>query len=1148
MDILKKYTANYCYTNPNFTIQNLNYGDENIKLKPQLYVLKNILQRGFPTIMSRYLQSKIGNIHELNNFQERFLFVDCNTPRWVNTIKGDPVHNYFPAKDFLERIIPREFGEYSFIGSLILPEADINEITDSYSSEFVNQKVDFYLPQARMVIEIDGQQHKLDDKQRVNDYRRDVHLDMFRIKTFHISTTELNDGRYKDIVIEICNYLRNFESILSFYRNSLCMLKNNDISSDSLKTKLLPTAIIRFQILFIDLILNNYLSVDKPWRFNIFMHEKIGSFAELAIEDIKIWLNNLWILKYKEELKYPEYVVEYSTKDSFVFDENAINIDFSLLKKYTDENESFKKIIYVRTDYFDVVKDKNYFRVCTTNPIRYNIRKSDEEILEFFLQNIFGKEHFRAGQFQILANVLNLNDTIGLLPTGGGKSLCYQMPCLLQPSINFVVCPIKSLMYDQYDNMVKSSVLISNVNFISGDMSAEEKSKVLTEYSKGRYLFIWISPERFQIKSFRESIKTIVCNFYMAYAVIDEVHCMSEWGHDFRTSYLNLVKTIDALSPKDRDGKGLIHFVGLTATASINVLQDIKIEFSREKKKFEEKNVIARLDFGRDELQFNVIQINDGRSKNDQLFRILSEECVSYNENHSVIVFTPNVNGNRGCYDVCSTINGKYQGKVGYFAGKCPTEKNESNTKVPIMSDMEFDAYKKKVQNKFKHNELQILVATKSFGMGIDKENIYSTIHYGLPSSVEALYQEAGRAGRWDKRIDENKNKKAHCYVLYNPELDVFSSYRKEMLAPETSFSRIREILKTIGSGKQDIGTQMFLFSREQPDVEQEYQNIKSVIETYYQNGVNKTIYVSDVRKNIRLNESEFEKVIYRLTLLGVAKDWTRDFKGSFEVSFAEFSKKSVIKHVSDYIHKYEADLTVEDDIIKSSDISGEDIIDSSIKYLLEWIFKYIVANRKKSLENLDEWCENFESSEQFKSQLDAFFNHNDDTFIMQHIAEQPSDWLKWFDLFYHKGKKSNYLKKIDEFEALKYALGRILESYPNNVGLNFVSGFIRLVLKEYDYNDGRNRMESALNYIYTRFDVDTQVKIIDTAVETASYILVEKSLCDFVSSILKFYPERRKDIASYLKLEYLLNDYYEECINKIKSINKQLYGQIWSI
>lgn len=203
-------------------------------------------------------------------------------------------------------------------------------------------------------------------------------------------------------------------------------------------------------------------------------HEVLPNFTELAINDILIWVDKLWQLKTKQELKKPIFNVEITTeKNKFHPTTKAINIDFSLFKRYTDENKINEDVIFVRTDYFDIVKDKNYFRVSTAEPINYNVTDEDKSLLEFFLDNIFDKPSFREGQFPIISNALNRKDTIGLLPTGGGKSLCYQLPCLLQPSINFVVCPIKSLMYDQNDNLVKT--LVTNVSFITSDLEADEK-------------------------------------------------------------------------------------------------------------------------------------------------------------------------------------------------------------------------------------------------------------------------------------------------------------------------------------------------------------------------------------------------------------------------------------------------------------------------------------------------------------------------------------------------------------------------------------------------------------------------------------------------------------------------------------------------
>src|SRR5690554_5533743 len=670
---MKKYTANYTYTNPNFVIQNLVTNQTNADLLPILYVTKNILQRGFPTTLSKYLQSELGEIHKPDNFEERFLFATNQTPLWNDTIKDDREHNYYPAKDFFEKIIPNEFGDFSFIQSLLIPEIEINEITGEDDRNFINQQVDFYLPQAKLVIEIDGQQHKLDEVTRVSDSKRDNYLSGKGITTIRIATKELQNGTYTAKIETILKHLRRYDKLLNFYKNACEKIEENKMSEEEIKTKLLPTAIIRFQVLLIELLTHKYLTFDKDWNFNILVHEDLPDFAELAINDLLIWIDKLWLLKNKQELKKPSFNITIANdKKNFQPTTKAVNIDFSLFKRYTDENKISEDVIFVRTDYFDIVKDKNYFRVSTTEPINYNVTDEDKLTLEFFLDNIFDKPSFREGQFPIISNALNRKDTIGLLPTGGGKSLCYQLPCLLQPSINFVVCPIKSLMYDQNDNLVKT--LVTNVSFITSDLGADERRDIEANFEQGRYLFVWISPEKFQIPSFREKISAIVANFSIAYAVVDEVHCLSEWGHDFRTSYLNLAKTIDKLSPKDENGEGKIKFIGLTATASVNVLKDIKIEFSRQKQRLEDENIKSLLDYSRKELQFEVI--NDKGNKIDKLKKLINElkdrERFIETTEKAGLIFTPNVNGAYGCYNVANTLNTLYQNKVSWYSGDIP--------------------------------------------------------------------------------------------------------------------------------------------------------------------------------------------------------------------------------------------------------------------------------------------------------------------------------------------------------------------------------------------------------------------------------------------------------------------------------------------
>jgi len=1142
---MKKYTANYTYTNPNFVIQNLIENPIDTDFLSVLYVAKNILQRGFPTTLSTNLQKELGEIHKLENFEERFLFATNETPIWHNTIKGDSERNYYPAKDFFETIIKNEFGDYSFIQSLIIPEIEINELVGIENNSFINQQVDFYLPQAKLVIEIDGQQHKTDEVTRVGDTIRDNYLNGQGITTIRISTVELRNGTYKEKITEILEHLDRYKNLLDFYKNACDVIENNKMSEIELKTKLLPTAIMRFQILLIEFLIHNYLTLNEDWKFHIFANEKLGDFPKLAIEDLLIWLDKLWLLKNKKNISKPKIEINlvHSKKD-FKPSTKYINIDFSLFKRYTDEYKINSDVIYLRTDYFDNPKTKNYFRVSTTEPVNYNITDDDKKTLEFFLQNIFGKPSFREGQFPIISNVLNRNDTIGLLPTGGGKSLTYQLPCLLQPSINFVVCPIKSLMYDQNENLV--NMLITNVSFITSDLDADERRQIEINFEQGKYLFVWISPEKFQIPSFRDKISSIISNFSIAYAVVDEVHCLSEWGHDFRTSYLNLAKTIDKLSPKDKNREGIIKFIGLTATASVNVLKDIKVEFSRQKQRLEDENIKSLLDYSRKELQFEVI--NDKGNKSKELQKLISKladtEGFTETTEKAGLIFTPNVNGAYGCYQVSNTLNTIYPNKVNWYAGSCPTTKIYDDNgrfkgKEPIMNNDEFIKFKLQVQKNYKVNKYQILVATKAFGMGIDKQNIHYTFHYGLPSSVEALYQEAGRAGRWDKNQIENKGKIGKCYVMYSPE--TFDSDKVERLYhKDTTFSEMKAISAEVGGNGKDIFKQIFLFTQGQKDIAENYSIILNTIKHYFKENTTVKIFWNDAYTKLGVNSDTLQKVIYRLSLLGIVSDWTTNFINHFEVKFETLSEIHIIKSISSYITKYEPNTQVENEI---STIDKPTILEKSVWYILNWIFENIAYSRKQSLKTLSDWCNEFEDSESFKSRIDSYFIFTETTFILQHISENPTDYEKWFDVI----TTNNQFPNEVEFIKLKDSISRFLESYRNNLGLNFLSGFVRLALNDYEDSDGKQRFESTLKTIKETFNQEEQEEFFGKLLHLGKN-LNEKQKLDLCLSISKYYPNKLEELAEYYDLAYLLNDVYAQKITEIKKLNKKLYEQLAEI
>lgn len=1122
---------------------------------PLYYVLKNLLQRGFPTTMSKYLQSKVGKIHEAPDFEERLLLVSSEPSHWFNTIKGG--ENYNPAQYFFEHIIPEKLGKYSFVQPMIIPEIQINEIIGKYNPEFIDQQVDFYLPQALLVIEIDGGQHK---QAWQYDTKRNNYFRQYGIDTIRITTEELRRGDYQYHLDHITSRIEQFEQkgAFGFYKEAIEKAQNNAYTEEEIHNKMLPTAIIRFQILLLELLAFERIRLGEPWHFNILCDEPIKDFAWLAIEDTYIWLNQLSLLRDKRELPKFDYKVDIRPSNKFQLAPNAINIDFSLLKRYTDEDCLDKDIIFIRSDYFDfsskrnmIGLDKNYFEISTAPSINYNVSDDEKPILEFFLKNLFNKENFRDGQFSIIANALNQQDTVGLLPTGGGKSLCYQLPCLLQPSINFVVCPIRSLMYDQIDNLKRGDVAITNINLICGDLSASERAKVMEDYSNGKYLFIWISPERFQIKSFRNTISQILLKFNISYAVIDEVHCMSEWGHDFRTSYLNLTKTIDTLSPKDENDEGIIKYIGLTATASVNVLKDIRVEFSRRKQQLDDNNIKTLIDYTRPELDF--IVVNDLQNKSKALLKLFQENGIPEDHHKATLIFTPYVNGRNGCYELAGDLNAQFPKQVAWYSGSLPHKKMPDGRVVPVMSQTDFDKYKAQTQAAFKDDKYQVLCATKAFGMGIDKQNIFYTFHYGLPASVESLYQEAGRAGRWDKREPGNKKKRGKCYILHSRETEENAQLAERLFTPNLPIDTMKVIVGQVKWNGEDIFRQMFLFLGQLPPIDREYQHIIQIIEGFFRPGEMRKISYDEIRSiSFDMTPDKFEKYIYRLCLLGIANDWTQDFVSSFSVHFNSIEPNHIIQSLKSYIEKYAPEERVEKNIMAVTTPECDTTLKKAVWYLLDWIFRHITEMRKQSLKTLYDWCLDYKDSASFKRRLDSYFTFNESTYVLQHIAEHAFDFKQWFAVFYWVDKEGNRTDKFitpSEQKRLRDRLSRFLESYHNSPGLNFVSGMVRALLNDFEDVDGRNRFDSAIKAVAETNKEKTDndfVSGILPFLEDAN--LSTEMLTEICNIIILYFPHLTSPMADNFDMPWLYNGIIKKNIERLRKLNTRLYEQIGRI
>lgn len=1121
-----RFSANYANTDHNFVIQNVqDRPSARHKYLSVICVLKNILQRGCPTLPSKYLCEHM-DLDNSGQTGEKIHLIDNTIPDWRNLIKGDEVQNYFPAREFFYEIIPSYLDDFKFIQQLILPEAEITEITGVDSVEFYGSRVDFYLPQAKLVIEIDGVQHK-GNVDKLKDELRNNHLYEHGISTIRIESKDIREknSKLEGKIQEIRRHLLSHNNILCDYKISF----EHDISKvdTHVQKSLMATAILRFQITILKLLESGMLNVnDSNWNLQV-IERDVSGFADIAIKDLFVWLKNLCKLS-KINFVEPQVNIKTCSKITDLHDDDySIKIDFSLLKRWTNDSEQYPDIVFVRTDYYD---DKNYFKVSASDPIKYKIvvdgKDSDLPALSFLLENIFNFKEFNSGQLPIIINALACNDTIGLLPTGSGKSLCYQLVALLQPCISFVVVPIKSLMYDQKYNLDKR--YITHTNYISSDQTPDDKAKIQKNFSEGKYLFVWISPERFQTRVFREYLDVLNKELNIGLAVIDEVHCISEWGHDFRTSYLNLSKTIRKYCPSAT-------FLGLTATASVNVLKDILVEFEVNR-----SNVKTLPSFTRPELTFKVIK-DEGKTEDEKknaLFGLLNSLVQNRNvlspvgENtKSGIIFTPFVNGRNGCYMLSNELTRRYNTKVYYYSGEVPNIR-----KMPVMNSDAFNKYKQQVQKLFQNNEFSLLVATKAFGMGIDKSNIRYTIHYGIPGSMEALYQEAGRAGR-DKEP-------AGCYVLYSNEYKNKNKLDK-IFDLNSTVDEIRELSNEVGFDSRDMLRNIFLWLSNRNSLEHDFNSMKKIFDNFAELNASKTISA----KKVGISLSQLQKVVYQLSLIGVVEDWIindwNQQNGIIEVYFSSYSDESIMESLVQYIQKYDKKFNLNNRNKQMDDyhtIADEDLLvyEKACKILLKWQYENISYNRRQSIKNLADLCENFSDSKGFQNTIEDYFKFTDITYNFDFIAEEPEVVSNWFSPFF-KVEDGNHIRlAVSEVESLKVNLSRFLESYRYNMGLNFISGIIRLILNDYQDRDGKVRLQSAFEQINDMTEEDKDLILYKT-LEVGKAYLDQERREDLSELLITNFRDNAHIIYAELKDNYSLNYILSSSKSRLNAIGEKL-------
>lgn len=830
------------------------------------------------------------------------------------------------------------------ITNIIKENIPLKNLQERVRKNFEEQRTDFSIefpyhsetsPKG-IVIEIDGSQHS-NGEQMYLDTERDKAIaisgwnNTLRIKTSDFGSFQFGN-KIKNILLPAISY----DFLKNCFKNYNHPLWDNSLGNEILQICLIPFAIARIQRMLLEAIAYERLNCNQAiWEIAVL--ERDVPCAGLAIADLQKMFEAINGLT-NEPLLLPKinlHVFNTSEFENSPFQKEQTKpigkfnstdlydlvVDISVLERSVNPEivlANSREIISIRSiHYIDTKRTIATAELIQYKPFCKNLSDSSlwivedagmKDILEYLLQSVFRKQAFRDGQLPIMHNALQCKAVIGLLPTGGGKSLTYQLSALLQPGICLVIDPIRSLMKDQVDGLLRNN--IDSCVYINSTLQGEEKRKAMRKLADGEAQFVFVSPERLQMEDFRNLLDDMYqAEIYFSYCVIDEAHCVSEWGHDFRTAYLRLGE--NAMKYCHTKNHQNIPVFGLTATASYDVLADVQRELSgNDESRRLTEDAIIRSEFNkRPELQFIVEEVTFptgaisniwdlkrelGNKKHDRVKRLLSEipstinsflddpltvfrkdiwdlddngESLAfekmqtgtyttksfYQNNNAALIFCPHTkgmfgvtdkfkidrNGNpvsrEGYYD---TLSNAVDIKAGYFMGSG----NDTETTGKVIQEESFDN-----QDKFINNELNLMVATKAFGMGIDKENIRYTIHINYPGSIESYVQEAGRAGR-DKKI-------ALSYILFNDQ-EVEIPNEDDLIDHDWDINMYFHKNSFKGIGKELAVLDELLTEIYFPDRTFELENlINNELEAnvkcnYWEGGFNKRLYI-----NLNFNE-----------------------------------------------------------------------------------------------------------------------------------------------------------------------------------------------------------------------------------------------------------------------------------------------------
>lgn len=835
--------------------------------------------------------------------------------------------------------------------------------------------------------------------------------------------------------------------------------------ADERKAKNL-NAVARIQKTLIEAIISERLDINKQ-EWNILVIEANTSVAKISIEDFSETYHNLIALTNDyDEMVLPRLSVS-TKKNALSKKKYDAVIDVSIDQPCNAKDVSFSDFKASNDCYFIVRSSERVYAdriLYTTERISYKplVERNSQGVynrieencskLRYFLNLIFRKEDFRPGQLPILNRALQLKSVIGLLPTGGGKSLTYQLAAMLQPAVTLVVDPLKGLMKDQYDGLLNTG--IDCISYINSDITKNFKEGRRRELALtgSQVQIMFLSPERLSIHRFRNVLRSMrESGVYFAYGVIDEVHCVSEWGHDFRLAYLHLGRNLfNYVLPKKVEGKdNHISLFGLTATASFDVLADVQRELSGTNAfSLEEDATVRYENTNRLELQYNVVEVDakdankawgGGDIKEKKLLEVINDatqKIVDIQDNSAVkyikerfierenLIDPAIVNKIQDAKLDVDVENGWYNQTNTDTAGIvfCIRASEKTNLSVPSVEATlrekglsSISTFKggddTEYQDAFLKGKTCMMVATKAFGMGIDKSNVRMTFHLNYPGSLESFVQEAGRAGR-DKKM-------ALATIMYSPEKfwvknvktdkwqDFSADYINNKFFYDSNFLGeafelyVMELLinklHVKISNEEFYGIDIPCIANSQGIVKFIKRYNKGQILTYYisykeneqiLDEYNQYLYANQMpvfntlnAKKLKTNrgfsyirdygsavyKDAIQKAIYRMCIIGLIDDFTEDYsEQTFRITTVCQEDTEYYERLSSYYRKYYSTERVESMMTEVRTLAKtEGVIMACLKHLTSFIYKSIAEKRARGILDMEQFCNLAISSKQ---------------------------------------------------------------------------------------------------------------------------------------------------------------------------------------